>query len=104
MPNGLSKTSLSEVAYGHLVQAIQNGELAPGSRMREVELADRFGISRTPIRDAMVRLEAEGLITHINLDKALSFDLSRIAEIMELYEMRQVLEAPLPNASRLFGT
>ena len=106
------KTSLSEVAYGHLVQAIQTGELGPGTRMREVELADRFGISRTPIRDAMVRLEAEGLITHQPRQGAVVRTLSH-REIMELYEMRQVLEgtaarnasvhASEPERAELFG-
>ena len=91
MTKSSSKASLSDVAYGHLVQAIQTGELGPGTRMREVELADRFGISRTPIRDAMVRLEAEGLITHKPRQGAVVRSLSH-REIMELYEMRQVLE------------
>ena len=91
MSKGLLKTSLSEVAYGQLAQAILTGELGPGTRMREVELADRFGISRTPIRDAMVRLEAEGLITHQPRQGAVVRSLSH-REIMELYEMRQVLE------------
>lgn len=91
MDSELPKASLAEVAYSHLIQAIKVGELSPGTRMREVELAKRFGISRTPIRDAMVRLEANGLITHQARHGAVVRELSH-REVMELYEMRKVLE------------
>ena len=63
----------------------------PGQRLSEEVLAEEFGVSRTPIRDAMVRLEAEGLITHQPRQGAVVRSLSH-REIMELYEMRQVLE------------
>src|SRR5947208_165073 len=51
-------------AYERLLRAIEEGELAPGSRLREAELAERFQISRTPVREALGRLEAQGLVAH----------------------------------------
>ncbi len=54
--------SASEHAYGALRQAIASGEFAGGQRLTEQMLSERFGISRTPIRDALRRLEMEGLI------------------------------------------
>ena len=45
-------------------RAIRDGSLAPGERLTEVDLATRFGVSRTPVRQAIARLEAEGLLTH----------------------------------------
>jgi DNA-binding GntR family transcriptional regulator len=51
-------------AYDLLLDAIESGALPPGSRLREVELAARFGISRTPIREALKRLEVQGLVSH----------------------------------------
>lgn len=44
---------------------IANGTMGPGSRVRENEIAERLGISRTPVREALRRLEAEGLIVHV---------------------------------------
>lgn len=49
--------------YERLRRAIMDFELAPGSRVTETELADAFGISRTPVREALHRLETEGLIS-----------------------------------------
>ena len=47
-----------------LVEAIEAGDLAPGTRLRETELAERFGVSRTPIREGLKQLEAQGLARH----------------------------------------
>src|SRR4051812_14376711 len=54
--------SASDYAYTRIRHLILGGELAPNHRMREVELADRLGISRTPTRQALSRLELEGLL------------------------------------------
>lgn len=48
----------------HLLDLIDSGELAPGSRLTEMELAKRLGISRTPVREALHRLHAMGLAEH----------------------------------------
>ena len=58
-------SSRGEWAYGRLKKEIANGAMGPGSRVRENEIAERLGISRTPVREALRRLEAEGLIVHV---------------------------------------
>ena len=50
-------------AYDLILQAIDEGTYRPGARLVESELADRFGVSRTPIREALQRLETQGLLT-----------------------------------------
>jgi DNA-binding GntR family transcriptional regulator len=58
----LPRTSLAERAYAELLDAIVRGDLAPGRRLRDVELAEQLGVSRTPVREALRRLEDEGLV------------------------------------------
>ena len=60
---------LRDVVFNTLRQAILTGELKPGERLMEIHLADRLGVSRTPIREAMRKLELEGLVVilHISL-------------------------------------
>ena len=79
-------------AYDQLFQAIEAGELKPADRLLETELATRFGVSRTPVREAIRRLEAEGIVTHMPRVGAVVRTLGQ-QEIVELYEMRIVLEA-----------
>ncbi|NVJ93475.1 MAG: GntR family transcriptional regulator [Methylocystaceae bacterium] len=80
-----------EVAYQQLFNAIKTGILKPGSRITETEIADMFGISRTPVRDAIRRLESAGLVIHIPRQGAVIKKLDH-REIIEMYEMREVLE------------
>ena len=54
---------LRDVVFNTLRQAILKGELKPGERLMEIALAERLGVSRTPIREAMRKLEQEGLVT-----------------------------------------
>ena len=94
--DGQSRSSGSN-AYELLLKAIEEGDLPPGSRLREAELAERFAISRTPVREALNRLEAQGLVTHEPHQgaKVASLDYSQITE---LYFVRELLEG---NAARL---
>lgn len=78
-------------AYRTLLTEIREGRLLPGDRLRETELAERLNVSRTPIREAIRQLEADRLVTHIPRQGATIRRLD-YAEIMELYEMRAVLE------------
>lgn len=88
------KTDLppGQEAYVRIVRDIRAGKLTPGDRLVETELAERFGMSRTPIREAIHQLETEGLVVHTprlgNTIRALDH-----SEISELYEMRAVLES-----------
>lgn len=83
--------SQGDQAYERLLDDIAAGRLQPGDRLREVELAQRLGASRTPIREALRLLEADNLITHA---PRLGATVRRLnyAEIAELYEMRAVME------------
>ena len=56
---------LRDVVFNTLRQAILKGELEPGERLMEIQLADRLGVSRTPIREAIRKLELEGLVLMI---------------------------------------
>lgn len=58
----LPRTSLREQVYAMLLDAIVSGELAPGLRLRDSELAMELRVSRTPVREALQRLEDEGLV------------------------------------------
>jgi DNA-binding GntR family transcriptional regulator len=58
----LPRTSLAERAYAALLDAIIRGDLPPESRLRDTELAEQLGVSRTPVREALRRLEDEGLV------------------------------------------
>ena len=86
-------TDLSQggVAFAKLMQAIESGTYQPGDRLREVEIADRLSLSRTPIREALRRLEAENIIEHRPRVGAVVRKLGQ-TEVVELYEMRLVLE------------
>ena len=54
---------LREIVYEELKMQILTGKIVPGTRMMEVELAEDMGVSRTPIREAIRKLEKEGLVT-----------------------------------------
>jgi|TARA_R110001583_G_scaffold186667_1_gene347536 DNA-binding GntR family transcriptional regulator len=89
--DSVDKQPRGEVAYRKLLAAIQHGELKPGTRIREVEVAERFDISRTPVRDAIRRLESDGLLIHVPRHGAVIKELDH-REVIELYEIREVLE------------
>ena len=76
---------LRDVVFNTLRQAILRGELQPGERLMEIQLADKLGVSRTPIREAIRKLELEGLVLMIP---------RRGAEVAEITEksLRDVLE------------
>ncbi len=83
--------SRSGLAYEQLKAAIRTGSLAPGARIRETEVAARFNVSRTPVREAINRLEAEGLISFAPRHGAVVARLDH-QETMELYDLREILE------------
>lgn len=83
--------SQGNLAFSQLMDAIKDGTYQPGDRLREVEVAERLSLSRTPIREALRRLEAENIIEHRPRIGAVIRTLSQ-AEVVELYEMRLVLE------------
>lgn len=76
---------LRDIVFNTLRQAILRGELEPGERLMEITLANKLGVSRTPIREAIRKLELEGLVTMIPRKGAV------VASISEK-DMRDVLE------------
>lgn len=76
---------------GRLRDDIVHGELAPGTRLRQEELAARYGASRVPVREALKALEAEGLVTLVANAGAWVSQLT-LAECEEIYQARERLE------------
>jgi|TARA_B100000378_G_scaffold173290_1_gene139713 DNA-binding GntR family transcriptional regulator len=95
--DGMRRTLQGEGVYDRLCEQIRSGTIRPGARLTETELAARLGVSRTPVREAIRRLEADGLVDHQPRSGAVVRQLA-YPEIMELYEMRTVLEG---TAARL---
>jgi DNA-binding GntR family transcriptional regulator len=89
--------SRSELVYKELRDAIENGGLKPGERVMEVEIAAWLKVSRTPVRDALRRLETEGVLALEPRNGLVVSSLDRQA-MLELYAMREVLEG---TAARL---
>ena len=86
-----SDLSQGNVAFAKLMTAIETGIYQPGDRLRETEISDRLALSRTPVREALRRLEAENIIEHRPRVGAVIRTLQQ-TEVVELYEMRLVLE------------
>lgn len=74
-----------------ILDAIDAGEYPPGGRLLETELAARFGVSRTPIREALRRLETQGVVTHEPRKGAVVASLD-YDQLGELYAVREVME------------
>ena len=84
--------SLTEKAYQILVHKIVTLDLAPGSVLTESRLMQELKIGRTPIREAIQRLIAEGLVTHLHHRGMLVADL-RAADVQQIYEFRAQVES-----------
>ena len=85
------RKSSGEQAYDALLHEIRAGTFRPGDRLREEEVAARLTLSRTPVREALRRLESDGIVEHRPRVGAVIRSLAH-TEIVELYEMRIVLE------------
>src|SRR5699024_7905830 len=82
---------LRDVVFNTLRQAIITGEFAPGERLMEIALANRLGVSRTPVREAIRKLELEGLVVMIPRKGA---EVAKITEkdLRDVLEVRSSLE------------
>jgi len=83
--------SLSEIAYNHILQLIITGKLLPGSILQERQLAEMLSMSRTPVREALGRLESEALITRSHGRAPMVSDVS-IEKFAYILDMRKLLE------------
>lgn len=83
---------LRDVVFNTLRKAILTGELKPGERLMEIHLANRLGVSRTPIREAIRKLELEGLVIMIPRRGA---EVAQITEksLKDVLEVRRALDA-----------
>lgn len=86
------RRSLGQDVYGKLKQAIVKGDLPPDSRLIESRMANVMGISRTPVREAIHKLEREGLLRHNPSGGFFVVGLTR-SDIEETFGIRSVLES-----------
>ncbi len=91
-PNMDAFLPLRDVVFNTLRQAILTGELKPGERLMEIHLANKLGVSRTPIREAIRKLELEGLVIMIPRRGA---EVAQITEksLKDVLEVRRAMDA-----------
>jgi DNA-binding GntR family transcriptional regulator len=89
--HGRNFQTVGAMVYEVLRESILRGVLAPGERLRQDRLAETIGVSRIPVRSALMQLESEGLITFHPYRGAVVTDLS-VDEMREIYEIRALLE------------
>ena len=82
---------LRDVVFNTLRRAILRGELVPGQRLMEIQLAEKMGVSRTPVREAIRKLELEGLVVMIPRKGA---EVAHISgkNLRDVLEVRRALE------------
>jgi DNA-binding GntR family transcriptional regulator len=88
----MDATCLRDVVYEGLKQAIVEGKILTGSRIVEKRFADQMNISRTPVREALKKLESEGLIEHVPNVGAVVKCIDE-NEILSLYKAKHALES-----------
>ena len=98
-----SSLSSGESAYTALMTLLRDGTFSPGDRLREEEVGALLGLSRTPVREALRRLEADGIIEHRPRIVAVIRRLAH-TEVVELYEMRVVLERTAAEMAAKHGS
>lgn len=87
----LTKVTIPEQIAAALRQDIVTGRLAAGARLRQVEIAQRFGVSTTPVREAFALLQSDGLV-RIDTHRGVTVFLPTIEDLIEHYEIRRALE------------
>jgi GntR family transcriptional regulator of gluconate operon len=90
-PDVVERADLWQIVASRLRYAIISRQLKPGEHLRELPLANRFGVSRVPVREALIRLEHEGLVRGEPRRGAFVVGMT-LADIRELYEVRAILE------------
>lgn len=82
---------LREIVFETLRSAILSGEFSPGERLMEIQLAEEMGVSRTPVREAIRKLELEGLVVMVPRKGAYVAGLS-LKDVADVFEIRSSLE------------
>ncbi len=88
------KENLTDQVYQSLKKRIMNNEILPNTYLDEKQICESLGVSRTPVREALVRLEWEGLVTSLPQRGTVVSDLS-LQTIIELIHIRKVMEPEL---------
>jgi DNA-binding GntR family transcriptional regulator len=89
--------SLAQQAYAVIRQEIAERKMAPGSRILERDLIQRLGISRTPIREALLKLEGEGVVV-VNRRRSYNVRLLAPTDIAEIYQTLGILEGAVASS------
>jgi DNA-binding GntR family transcriptional regulator len=89
--DALRTRSRADIVYHSLLDGIWEGRFAHGERLREEEIARALGVSRTPVREALQRLQQRGLLT-VGAGRGLVIAQLTKQQILELYAMREILE------------
>lgn len=92
--------SRSEFVYQQVLEAISEGHFRPGMRLGEEEIAQRMGVSRTPVREALRRLQARGLLK-VGAGRSMVIAELTTRQVHEIYAMREILEG---SAARFAAT
>ena len=88
----LTRTRLVDDVTSHLRHLILDGSLVPGTQLRQVELSEQLGVSRTPIREAFRVLEQDGLLRHTDGNNTVEVVDYADHEIVQLYQVREVID------------
>ena len=96
-PGQLEIRSVVDDVHSALLERIVAGELAPGARLRQEALADELGVSRTPLREALVRLASEGLV-EFTPNRGATVARRDFSDMQQAWRARLVIE---PGAARL---
>lgn len=91
LQNMFDQPTMADRVADLLRSEIQRGVLAPGMRLRQADLADRFGVSTTPVREAFMKLQTEGLL-HIEPRRGATVLKSTFEDLRECFEIRELLE------------
>ncbi|WP_116244114.1 GntR family transcriptional regulator [Nocardiopsis sp. FIRDI 009] len=83
-------TSRRDRVYALMREEVLSGRISPHTRLGEVRLAEHFGVSRTPVREALARLHSDGLVER--RENGFYVTVPNLAELRDLYELRVTLE------------
>lgn len=98
---GEEALTLADRVFSQIQNAIVKGELAPGTKMSEAELAARYGVSRGPLREALRRLEGRKLLTRIPHVGVRVISLS-FEELIQIYHVREAMEGMAARLAALY--
>src|SRR5579864_5094934 len=101
----LPRTLARDEAYEKLREWIIAGTLHPGETLRDQEIAERLGVSRTPVREALRRLDDEGFVeTALNRwTRVAPLDLKKALEIYSVIEALEVFASSAPSCARMIS-